>query len=91
MLPLFMALALMAPQPAKAPEAQGSTAARLEPHDVTITARTPEGPRLICKWRVHTSGIPIRFCGTARKWRDEQINHQQGVDLDQRRLLLPGG
>ena len=89
MLTLILALAIAEPAPATAPSAPAD-----EPQAATVqtaattTAKTPSGPVWICKWRAHSSGIPIRYCGKARAWRDEQINHQLDVNVDQRRLLV---
>ena len=88
MLALILALAIAEPAPAAA----ATSAPAAEPEAAVIQsaanrARTPPN-RFVCKWRVHTSGIPIRFCGTVRDWRDEKINHQQDIEIGQRRLLV---
>jgi curli biogenesis system outer membrane secretion channel CsgG len=90
MLTLILALALAAPPPATAPS-ESAAAPEAAPIQTAVqTAKTPASPRIICKWRAHSTGIPIRYCGTARAWRDEKINHQQDIEVGQRRLLVAG-
>lgn len=88
MLTLILALAIA--DPASAPEtAKPAVASETVVAEGSVTtAKTPAGPHWVCKWRAHPTGIPIRYCGTARDWRDEKINHQQDIEIDQRRLLV---
>ena len=88
MLTLILALAIAEPTSAAQPAQPVSASETVVAEGAATPAKTPAGPHWVCKWRAHSTGIPIRYCGTARAWRDEKINHQQDVEVDQRRLLV---
>jgi hypothetical protein len=88
MLTLILALAIAEPAATTAPPQPDADVVAEAPRTAVVTAKTPTTPRMVCKWRSHSSGIPILYCGSPRKWRDEKINHQQDIEVDQRRLLV---